>query len=109
MNQASLNCMLFFFQILSVVDPKLFFALQIAWFEKDRCIFCPHFVQLSNSVYYLSPQFLCVKRENLENGLSGFNSKLVGFYKVNGFLFPLVYFMPLHALSNAFESVPGIC
>ena len=37
--------------------------------------------------YSLPPQFLSVKWENLENCLSGVNSRLVGFYQANGLLF----------------------
>ena len=67
----------------------------------DRGIFCPHFVQSSNSVsirtirlfhYSLPPQFLSVKWENLSYCLPGVNSKLVGFYQANGFLFTPVFY-----------------
>ena len=73
--------------------------MQIAWFDwkwKRSKHFCPHFIQLSNLVsirtiylfhYSVPPKFLSVKWENLKNCLSGLNSKLVGFYQINSFLF----------------------
>ena len=73
-----------------LLDFLNFFVLQIACFDwKWNSVSIRTICLFHNS---MPPQFLSVEWENLWNCLSGLNSKRVGFYQVNDFLFtPVLY------------------